>query len=130
MLRLAPRRWRGRAHQRLACVMKNRRGFTLIELLVAVLLIDVGLLTLVAGSTVVVRRHNELALRALASSTAANRVQSLVAAGCRSGSGSGAVAPGIVESWEVIERGNGTRELRDSVSFVLAGAPRTVVLRT
>lgn len=110
--------------------MKNRRGFTLVELLVAVLLIDVGLLALVAGSAVVVRRQNELRVRGLAASAAANRVQQLVAGGCQPGAGSALVAPGIVEQWTVAGQGRSTRDVYDSVSYTEAGASRSVVLRT
>jgi Tfp pilus assembly protein PilV len=108
--------------------MKNRAGFTLVELLVAVLLVDIGLLALVAGSATVVRRHNELRLHALAANAASNRIQRLVAGGCRQGSGTAVIAPGVVEAWEVTPRGNGTRELRDSVAYTQAGSPRAVVL--
>jgi prepilin-type N-terminal cleavage/methylation domain-containing protein len=110
--------------------MKNRRGFTLVELLVAVLLIDVGLLALVAGTAIVVRRHGELRLRTLAWSAASNRIQSLVADGCRHTTGMRVVAPGVTESWEAIDRGSGTRELRDSVAYAMSGATPAVVLRT
>jgi hypothetical protein len=92
--------------------------------------IDVALLALVAGTAIVVRRQSELRLRALASSAASNRVQSLVAGGCRQTAGSGVVAPGVVESWEMTERGNGTREVRDSVAYVISGMTRAIVLRT
>jgi Tfp pilus assembly protein PilV len=110
--------------------LTNRRGFTLVELLVAVLLIDVALLALVAGTAIVVRRQSELRLRALASNAASNRVQSLVAGGCRHISGNGIVAPGVAESWEMVERGSGTSEVSDSVVYTLSGSARSVVLRT
>jgi prepilin-type N-terminal cleavage/methylation domain-containing protein len=110
--------------------MKNRRGFTLVELLVAILLIDVGLLGLVAGSAIVVRRQNEIRLRGIATGAASNRVQQLVASGCHSAQGSAVVAPGINERWSVSGSGSATRDIDDSVSYVLAGVNRSVVLRT
>jgi Tfp pilus assembly protein PilV len=110
--------------------MNNRRGFTLVELLVAVLLIDVGLLALVAGSAIVVRRQNELRLRSLAASAASNRVQQLVAAGCQSSSGMAVFAPGVVERWSVSAAGSAARQVHDSVSYNFGGLSRSVVLRT
>ena len=110
--------------------MRNRRGFTLVELLVAVLLIDVGLLALVAGSAVVVRRQNELRLRGLAASAGANRVQLLMASGCQPAVGSALVAPGVMEQWSVSGQGRSFREIYDSVSYTEAGANRSAVLRT
>ena len=109
--------------------MKNRRGFTLVELLVAVLLIDVGLLALVAGSAIVVRRQNELRLRGLAASAAANRIQQLMAMGCHSAAGSALVAAGVTEQWSVSGQ-SGTRDLFDSVAYTFGGTSRSVVLRS
>lgn len=110
--------------------MRLRAGFTLVELLVAVLLIDVGLLALVAGSAVVVRRQGDVRTRTVASRAAANRIQLLAASACAAASGTSNVSPGIVERWAVELEPNGVRELRDSVTFVLSGTEHVVVLRT
>lgn len=108
----------------------NRRGFTLVELLVAVVLIDIGVLALVSGSAVVVRRTNEIRIRTAAERAAANRIQLLAAGVCAPASGSSPAGRDITEYWAAEPSVNGVRELRDSVAFRLGGEPRSVVLRT
>jgi type II secretory pathway pseudopilin PulG len=90
--------------------LRARPGFTLVELMVAVLLIDVALLALVAGTAIVAKRHTELRARELAARVVSNRIQSAIAAGC---------APGAV-----------VRSLADSESYAIDGAVHQVVLRT
>jgi prepilin-type N-terminal cleavage/methylation domain-containing protein len=107
-----------------------RRGFTLVELLVSVVLIDLGLLSLVAGSALVVRRHNEMRLRAAAERTASNRLQVLAAGACASTAGDAVVERGMVERWAADVRPNGFRELRDSVVFSVAGREQHVAVHT
>lgn len=107
-----------------------RRGFTMIELLVAVVLIDVGLLGLVAASAVVVRANGDLRARSAATRAAANRVQALVASPCASASGSAAPAAGMRERWDVTLSPHHWREIRDSVAYDVSGATRSFVLRT
>ena len=108
----------------------NRRGFTLVELLVAVVLVDMGLLALVSGTAVLVRRQNELRARAAAVRYAGNRLQLLAAGPCIPVSGSAPAAPGITERWSAESTPNHTRELSDSVTFSVRGAERSLVLRT
>ena len=110
--------------------LRVRAGFTLAELLVAVLLIDVALLALVAGSAIVVRRYNETRVQTSASRAAANRLQLLSAVGCGAASGAAIVDRGITEYWNATARGNHTIELRDSAVFASRGAERQVVLHT
>ena len=109
---------------------RRRAGFTLIEVLIAVVLIDVGLLALVAASTVLVRQTNDLKARTAASRSAANRVQLLGAGSCVATSGV-AVGPSTLrEEWSAVLQANNVRELRDSVSFVTGGDTHAVVFRT
>ncbi|HEY4215569.1 MAG TPA: prepilin-type N-terminal cleavage/methylation domain-containing protein [Gemmatimonadaceae bacterium] len=114
--------------------MQSRRaGFTLVEVLIAVMLIDVGLLALVAGSAVLVRRAAEVRTRSSALRAANNRIQTLSVATCgaASGAASGAAATGNVrEAWTVTLQPNHVRELRDSVAFTIAGDNRSVTLVT
>jgi len=110
--------------------LRPRAGFTLAELLVAVLLIDVGLLALVAGSAIVVRRYNETRMCTSASRAAANRLQLLSASRCGAVSGAATVDRGIAEYWSAAARGNRTIEVSDSVVFAAGGRERQVVLRT
>ena len=110
--------------------LRARAGFTLVELMIAVLLVDVGLLALVAGSAIVVRRQNELRVRALVARTASNRLQLLASAPCLATSGSATVERGITETWIAVVGPNGIRDLSDSVAYTLNGMARGAVLRT
>jgi Tfp pilus assembly protein PilV len=110
--------------------MRSRRaGFTLVEVLVAVMLIDVGLLALVAGSAVLVRRAAEVRARSNALHAAANRIQMLGAGPCAQTTGAAATGD-VRESWGVVVRPNHVREVSDSVTFSAAGVAGTVALRT
>jgi Tfp pilus assembly protein PilV len=108
---------------------RSRDGFTLVELLIAVLLIDVGVLAMVAGTALIVRRQNAMRTRALAAQIAANRIQRLQGGACESLTGS-ATQSGITEQFSADAMANGLRDLRDSVSFTIDGAPRAVVIRS
>jgi len=110
--------------------MRARAGFTLVEVLVAVVLIDVGLLALVASSAVLVRETNALRLRNAALRAATNRLQQLGAAACHPVSGSATSADGIREDWTVTVTASRILDVRDSVSFAAGTVARGVVLRT
>jgi Tfp pilus assembly protein PilV len=107
----------------------RRAGFTLVEVLIAVVLIDVGLLALVAGSAVLVRRAAEVRTRSSALRAAGNRIQALSAAHCSATTGS-ANAAGLTEAWMVTLQPNHVRELRESVAFTVGGVPKSVTLVT
>lgn len=109
---------------------RMRRGFTLVELLVAVVLVDMGLLALVAGTAILVRRQNELRARAGAVRLASNRLQWLTAGACVPLNGTALAAPGVTEWWSAESGPNHTRELRDSIAFIVRGVERTLVLHT
>ncbi|HVX37936.1 MAG TPA: type II secretion system protein [Gemmatimonadaceae bacterium] len=109
---------------------RRRAGFTLVELLVAIVLIDCGVLALVAESAVLVRKRNDLRTHALATRVAGDRVQSLAAGACAETVGSAEWPGGMRESWSVALVPNHVRELSDSVAFVEGRATRSVVLRT
>jgi Tfp pilus assembly protein PilV len=109
---------------------RPRTGFTLLEVLVAVVLVDVGLLALVAGCAVLVRALGDTRARTEAAHAADNRLARLGAVACGSATGGSAAAPHLNESWTVHTGPSGIRELRDSVSFVLRSGPSFIVLRT
>jgi prepilin-type N-terminal cleavage/methylation domain-containing protein len=111
---------------------RRRAGFTLIEVLVAVVLIDVGLLALVAGSAVLVRQAAELRMRNAALRAATNRVQFLGAGPClaTAGGAGGSNAGALREEWSVSLQANNVREVLDRVTFTVGGDTRAVVLRT
>ena len=110
--------------------MRSHRGFTLLEVLIAVVLIDVGLLALVAGSAVLIRQTAEMRAHSAAVRAAANRLQMLGATTCSARTGNASGPFGISESWSVELHANGVREVRDSVTYAGASGPRALVLRT
>ncbi len=94
------------------------------------LLIDVGLLALVAGSTVLVRQTNELRARSSALQAASNRLQTLGGSGCQGSSGATDAPDGSHERWQVSVPAAGIIEIRDSVGFLVGRIPHAVTLRT
>lgn len=108
----------------------RRRGFTLVEVLISVVLIDVGLLALVASGSVLVRRSAESRLRSLALRAAADRIALLAATPCAASAGSTSDPQGIAERWTASSPTNGVRELQDSVTFIVGSVERSVALRT
>lgn len=109
--------------------MRPRRGFSLIEVVFAVVLIDIGLLALVAASATLVRLAGDLRARDAALRVATDRLQLLGATPCTSQSGS-ATSARIHEAWTASAPRNGVRDLRDSVVFVTTRGTGTFVLRT
>jgi hypothetical protein len=67
--------------------------------------------------------------RALAAQIAANRIQRLEGGACETLTGSAAQAD-ITERFSADVTANGLRDLRDSVSFTIDGAPRAIVIRS
>jgi Tfp pilus assembly protein PilV len=125
-MRRARRATRTTGRQRL----RSRRAFTIVELLVAVLLIDVGLLALVAGSALVVRQVAEGHAHALAVRMSMNRIESIAStSSCSAARGQSNGPHGIQERWTVAVRGGGDREIIDSVRLQEASGPRTIVTR-
>ena len=109
---------------------RPRTGFTLIELLVAVVLIEIGLLALVATGASLVRQATTTRARLAAINAAANRLQLLGAGPCATTSGVSSTPSGVAERWTADVQPNGTRELRDSVTFVAMGSTHVIALRT
>lgn len=107
-----------------------RPGFTLVELLVAVVLIEMGLLALVATGASLARQTTTTRARLAAINAASNRLQLLGALPCTTTIGSGSGPSGVVERWSADLLPNETRELRDSVTFFAMGSTHAVVLRT
>jgi Tfp pilus assembly protein PilV len=104
-------------------------GFTLVEVLVSVILINAGLLALVAASAVLVRQTNELRARTAANQAAINRLQSMGATACAPFGGS-ANSGALHEEFTAVLAGGGVREFRDSVSYLIGRQPHAVLLRT
>jgi Tfp pilus assembly protein PilV len=110
--------------------MRSRRGFTLAEVLLAIILIDVGLLALIAGSAVLVRQTNALRLRNAALRAATNRLQQLTAASCAATAGAATSADGIREVWTLVPLNGVIAEVRDSVTFSYGASTHGIVLQT
>lgn len=108
----------------------RRSGFTLIEVLIAVILIDIGLLALVATGSVLVRRTTEYRLRRSALRVAGDRLALLGASPCVGAAGVATDTNGIVERWRAGAPINDARELSDSVTFAVANVEKAIVLRT
>lgn len=100
------------------------------ELLVAIVLIDIGVLSLVAESAVLVTRRNEMRVRALAARVASDRLATLSALTCAPTMGAGTTPAGMRESWNVTLMSNAVRDVRDSVAFEVGRDTGAVVLRT
>jgi Tfp pilus assembly protein PilV len=109
---------------------RSRRGFTLLEVIAAIILIDVGLLALVAGSAVLVRQTTQMRARAAALHIATNRLELLGVAGCGATSGESVLPEGMKERWTAAAQANAVHELRDTVIFSVGGSTRSLVLRT
>ncbi len=106
-----------------------RHGFTLIELLLTLVVLNVAILSLVAGGTIVVQRSSDVRARAAAIEAANNRLQRLAAGPCAAVADS-ATDRSIEERWSSVVDGYAIRALIDSVSFDVRGTAHTLVLRT
>lgn len=108
---------------------RRRLGFTLVELLVALLLVEVGLLSLTGTTLALIRERSAVRARAAAIRAASNRLQILAAGPCEAASGAASGPSAIREMWDVQLVPNAVRELRDSVVYG-ADSGHAIVLRT
>ena len=108
----------------------SRPGFTLVETIVAIILIEIGLLALTASTGIVVRETMVVRARTTALEIARNRVETLGATPCAATSGGVSTPSGFREDWSARLVPVSTREIRDSVTFTVQRATRTVVLQT
>ena len=109
--------------------LSSRRGFTLVELLIAVLLLDVGVLALVAATAIVVRRQSGTRREVEVRRIAANRIERLIAAPCVAVVGDSSTTSGFAEHWWV-QPDHKRREIGDSLEWVVSGMSRHIVTRT
>ena len=110
--------------------VRPRSGFTLLEVIAAIILVDVGLLALVAGSAVLVRQTSQLRAKAAALHVAANRLELLGIETCGADAGVTEFPDGTTERWSAAVQPNSVRELRDTVTFPVGATMRSLVLRT
>jgi len=103
---------------------RNERGFTLIELMLSLMLFTVGILSLGATSSIVVRTMGGAREQTLAAMMAQSRFERLRGLGCSSSqlAGGSASARGIAEKWTVTTPSSANtaaryRLLTDSVTY-------------
>src|SRR6185295_11290299 len=105
-----------------------RRGLTLIEVLIALVLLEFGMLALMASSGVAVRDLAIANRRLHAGWLADDRVARLRMTACTAVQGGSARAPGrLTEFWQVVSIG-ARRAIVDSVEFTLSTGRRDYVV--
>jgi prepilin-type N-terminal cleavage/methylation domain-containing protein len=109
----------------------RRRGFTLIELLVALVLLNVGLVALVALSAALTRVGDDTRAVARAYRLASSHLERMASLPCATAvAGTSTPSAGISESFGDTPAPNDTRLLRDSVAFAVPGRWRNIVMET
>jgi Tfp pilus assembly protein PilV len=109
---------------------RSSSGFTLVEVLVAILLIEIGLLALMAATGIVIRETTLARARTAVLDVARNRVEMLAASPCSEVAGSTTGLSGISEDWSMHLVPIATREVRDSVTFTVQRTKHALVLHT
>jgi len=108
-----------------------RAGFTLVELLVALVLLDIGLLALIAVAASITRSAHVSGIEASALSIASARLERAASLACGGGnSGVARANPATTEWFADMPAPNETRVISDSVAVVTSRGIRTIVLRT
>lgn len=112
---------------------RPRRGVTLIELIVAVTILLVGLLSIVGISASITRSLGQARQESLAAMAAQSRFEQLAGTVCTSlpvGSVQQATSRNITERYVVVDAGNNTRMLYDTVTWKTYRTTRKVAFRT
>jgi type II secretory pathway pseudopilin PulG len=106
-------------------------GFTLIELLVALVLLDIGLLALVALGTTITRTGRSGRAALIGASVASARLERMASVGCAGVvAGRDTSSSGVTEIYSDTPAPNGTRLLSDSVTVIISRGQRDVVIST
>lgn len=112
---------------------RPRRGVTLIELIVAVTILIVGLLSIVGISASITRSLGQARQESLAAMAAQSRFERLAGTACADlavGTVQQASSRNVTERYVVIDAGNNTRELHDTVTWKTYRAQRKVAFKT
>lgn len=110
---------------------RARSGFTLVELLVALVLLDIGLLTLVGLATSLSQSFDRLRADARALSTAAARVERIASMPCAASTTGMASSTQADSEWFTDQlQPNATRLVADSVRVTTSRGTRLATLRT
>ena len=120
-------------NRRRVAVRGARRGVTLVELLVAMTILTVGLLAIVGVSGSVARSLGESRSDNLAAIAAESRFEQVAGTACTSltlNSVSAATSRNVTERWVVVDAGNNTRQVIDSVSWTTRRGTRRLVFQT
>lgn len=118
-------------HDESARQHRRRRGFSLVELLIALVLLEVGLLALVAMAAASTRDANASRREAAALSVAAARLERTASLACQgNNSGVSSANTGLTEWYVEAAAPNGTRVIADSVVAVTTRGNRAIVLHT
>lgn len=112
---------------------RPRRGVTLIELIVAVTILIVGLLSIVGISASITRSLGQARQESLAAMAAQSRFERLAGTACADlavGTVQQASSRNVTERYVVIDAGNNTRELHDTVTWKTYRTQRKVAFKT
>lgn len=124
---------RHRAIGRRVVVPRARRGVTLVELLVAMTILTVGLMAIVGVSGSVARSLGESRSDNLAAIAAQSRFEHVAGTSCTSltlNTVTAATSRNVTERWVVVDAGNNTRSVIDSVSWTTRRGTRRLVFQT
>ena len=111
----------------------SRAGVTLVELLVAMTILTVGLLAIVGVSGSVARSLGESRSDNLAAIAAESRFEQVAGTSCTSltlNTVTAASSRNVTERWVVVDAGNNTRQVIDSVSWTTRRGTRRLVFQT
>jgi len=111
--------------------MRSRCGLTIIEVLVAVLILNVGLLGLVATAGAVTRMIGQGRMTTVAAALAAERLEALRSQGCPAPGGGSETRDGVSAGWEVaVPPFPRARTLMVAVQWVTPSGPRADSIMT
>jgi type IV pilus assembly protein PilV len=116
-----------------ACPPHARRGVTLVELMVAMTLLTMGLLAIVGVSGAVARSLGEARSDNLAAIVAQSRFEKLAGTACTSltlGAPETVTTRNVTEKFVVVDAGNNTRSIIDSVSWTTRRGLRRLAFTT
>ena len=112
---------------------RPRQGVTLIELIVAVTILMVGLLSIVGISASITRSLGQARQESLAAMAAQSRFEQLAGTACSNlniGTVQQVSSRNITERYVVIDAGNNTRMLHDTVTWKTYRTQRKVAFKT
>ena len=112
---------------------RPRRGVTLVELIVAMTILTVGLLAIVGVSASVARSLGESRSDNLAAVAAESRFEKVAGTQCSSltlNTVASATNRNVTERWVVVDGGNNTRQVIDTVSWTTRRGTRRNVFQT